>query len=47
MALPQARVLGGGSSINAMVFTRGNPRDYDAWANEEGCDGWAFEDVRP
>ncbi len=47
MALPQARVLGGGSSINAMVFTRGNPKDYDAWASEEGCDGWAFEDVLP
>ncbi len=47
MALPQARVLGGGSSINAMVFTRGNPRDYDEWASEESCDGWAFEDVLP
>ena len=47
MALPQARVLGGGSSINAMVFTRGNPKDYDQWANEEGCDGWSFDDVLP
>ncbi|MGI9500238.1 MAG: GMC family oxidoreductase, partial [Geminicoccaceae bacterium] len=47
MALPQARVLGGGSSINAMVFTRGNPKDYDEWASEEGCDGWAFKDVLP
>jgi len=47
MPLAQARVLGGGSSINAMVFTRGNPRDYDAWANEERCDGWAFDDVLP
>lgn len=47
MALPQARVLGGGSSINAMVFTRGNPRDYDEWASDEGCAGWAFKDVLP
>ena len=47
MAFPQARVLGGGSSINAMVFTRGNPRDFDAWADEEGCEGWAFDDVLP
>ncbi len=44
---PQARVLGGGSSINAMVYTRGHPEDYDEWADEEGCDGWAFDDVLP
>ena len=42
----QARVIGGGSSINAEVFTRGHPSDYDRWANEEGCEGWAFEDIR-
>jgi choline dehydrogenase-like flavoprotein len=41
----QARVLGGGSSINAEVFTRGHPSDYDRWA-AEGAEGWAFEDVR-
>lgn len=43
----QARVLGGGSSINAEVFTRGVPADYDRWANEEGCSGWSFRDVQP
>ncbi|MBO6638018.1 MAG: GMC family oxidoreductase N-terminal domain-containing protein [Roseitalea sp.] len=42
----QARVIGGGSSINAEVFTRGHPSDYDRWANEEGCAGWAFDDIR-
>lgn len=42
----QARVIGGGSSINAEVFTRGNPVDYDRWAQEEGCPGWAFEDIK-
>ena len=42
----QARVLGGGSSINAEVFTRGNPVDYDRWAEDEGCDGWAFNDIQ-
>ena len=42
----QARVIGGGSSINAEVFTRGNPVDYDRWAKEEGCEGWAFKDIR-
>ncbi|MDD9909198.1 MAG: GMC family oxidoreductase N-terminal domain-containing protein [Ahrensia sp.] len=43
----QARVIGGGSSINAEVFTRGNPADYDRWAQEEGCEGWSFKDVQP
>ena len=42
----QGRVLGGGSSINAEVFTRGNPVDYDRWANEEGCNGWSFKDIQ-
>lgn len=42
----QARVIGGGSSINAEVFTRGNPVDFDRWANEEGCVGWAFTDIQ-
>lgn len=43
----QARVIGGGSSINAEVFTRGVPSDYDRWANEEGCEGWSFKDIQP
>ncbi len=42
----QARVIGGGSSINAEVFTRGNPVDYDRWANEEGCEGWSFSEIQ-
>ena len=42
----QARVIGGGSSINAEVFTRGNPADFDRWAEKEGCDGWAFADIQ-
>ncbi len=42
----QARVIGGGSSINAEIFTRGNPVDYDRWANEEGCEGWGFKDIQ-
>lgn len=47
MAYPQARVLGGGSSINAQVFTRGCPQDYDAWAEEFGCAGWRFAEIQP
>lgn len=43
----QARVIGGGSSINAEIFTRGHPSDYDRWAEEEGCEGWGFDDIRP
>lgn len=45
LALHQARVLGGGSSINAQVHTRGHPSDYDRWA-DSGADGWAFRDIR-
>ena len=43
----QAKVIGGGSSINAQIYTRGNPRDYDGWAAEEGCAGWSYREVLP
>lgn len=43
----QARVIGGGSSINAQVYTRGNARDYDAWADDYGCEGWSYREVLP
>jgi choline dehydrogenase len=42
----QARVLGGGSSVNAMVYIRGVPSDYDSW-EAAGATGWSFEDVLP
>jgi len=42
----QARVLGGGSSINGQVANRGTPEDYDEWA-ALGCDGWGWDGVLP
>ncbi len=41
----QAKVIGGGSTINAQIYTRGNALDYDAWAQEEGCEGWSYREV--
>lgn len=42
----QGHVIGGGSSVNAMIYIRGQAQDYDTWANE-GCDGWSYRDVLP
>jgi choline dehydrogenase len=43
ISLPRGRVLGGSSSVNAMVYIRGNRRDYDDW----GLEGWAWDDLFP
>ncbi|MEE1924726.1 GMC family oxidoreductase N-terminal domain-containing protein [Pseudomonas sp. 148P] len=42
----QARTLGGGHSINAMLYIRGQREDYDGWA-AAGCEGWSFDEVLP
>ncbi len=43
---PRGKTLGGSSSINGMLYVRGNPADFDGWA-QMGCRGWSFEDVLP
>lgn len=45
-SFPQARIVGGGSSLMGMAAVRGRPEDYDEWA-ALGADGWAWSDVLP
>ncbi len=42
----QAKVIGGGSAINAQIYTRGAAQDYDEW-RQLGCEGWSYHDVLP
>ena len=42
--IPQGRVLGGGGSVNAMMYVRGNRHDFDGWARQ-GNPGWAYDEV--
>jgi choline dehydrogenase-like flavoprotein len=44
--VPQGHVLGGGSSVNAMVYIRGSRQDYDTWA-QMGCRNWGYDKVLP
>ncbi len=46
LAYPRGRVLGGCTSINGMIYMRGQARDYDLW-RQSGCTGWSWDDVMP
>jgi choline dehydrogenase len=46
MHTPRGKVLGGSSSINGMVYVRGNPQDFERW-RDEGAAGWGYADVLP
>ncbi|MFT7686670.1 MAG: choline dehydrogenase [Candidatus Azotimanducaceae bacterium] len=44
---PRGRVLGGSSSINGMVYVRGNPNDFDAWSQQKGLENWSYDHCLP
>ena len=47
IAHPRGKVLGGSSSINGMIFQRGNPLDYERWAGDSGMQGWDYAHCLP
>lgn len=46
LMLPRGKVLGGSSTVNGMLYSRGHPGDYDLW-RQMGCEGWSFSDLLP
>jgi choline dehydrogenase len=44
---PRGRVIGGSSSMNAMIYIRGSRYDYDSWRDDYGCEGWGYTDLLP
>jgi len=46
IAWPHGKLPGGSSSVNGMIYVRGDPQEYDGWA-QAGCDGWRYADCLP
>ena len=44
---PRGKVLGGSSSVNGMIYIRGNPLDFDKWSNEKGLETWSYAHCLP
>lgn len=47
MIIAQGKVLGGGSSVNGMIYIRGQHEDYDDWVRDWNCPGWGYRDLLP
>jgi choline dehydrogenase len=45
--LPRGKMLGGSSSMNALIYMRGTRQDYDGWARDHGATGWSYDEVLP
>lgn len=44
---PRGRMLGGSTSMNAMIYHHASNSDFDEWAARHGCDGWSYDDLQP
>jgi choline dehydrogenase len=47
MPWTRSKILGGCSSVNGMIYIRGNRANYDEWRDVYGCEGWGYDDVLP
>ncbi|MBP6019287.1 MAG: GMC family oxidoreductase N-terminal domain-containing protein [Burkholderiaceae bacterium] len=47
ISIPRGKGLGGSTLINGMIYVRGQPQDFDRWAQDEGATGWGYDDIKP